>query len=191
MSNPETSTPVASRVHGTLFHLHLTHPRGDQLLPLNRLRDAHPDLYEQHARKYAARPEGLVEPVPPLGCTWGDVIFLAPVHPAPLFEALARSGRQVTAPEPATVDAALLDPERCVIRLMRHGADGHYPDPPDEHDYLPFTTAGLRAVNRVTQAALDRLERLGPDDPWLPWVDVPHILHRGPIPLAGLVPPRR
>jgi hypothetical protein len=34
-------------------------------------------------------------------------------------------------PEPWTLDAAHLDPDRAVIRLMRHGSDGHYPDPVD------------------------------------------------------------
>ncbi len=179
----------AGRVHGTLFHHHLSEPRGDQLLPLNQLRDSYPDLYALHAEKYADRQHGLVEPVVPLACTWGDVVFLAPLHPAPLFAALGRSGRQVTTPRPATLDAGRLDPTRCVIRLMRHGQDGHHADQADEHDYLPFNTAGLRAVSRVTQVALDRLERLGPDDPWLPWVDVPHVLHRGPIPLAWFTPP--
>jgi hypothetical protein len=38
----------------------------------------------------------------------------------------------------------------------------HRADPPGEHDYLPFTTAGLRAVSRVTLAAIERLEALRP-----------------------------
>jgi hypothetical protein len=67
---------------------------------------------------------------------------------------------------------------------MRHGHDGHHADPPDEHDYLPFTTAGLRAVSQVTLAAVQRLEALQPGDPWLPWVDVPHVLYRGSIPVS-------
>lgn len=41
----------------------------------------------------------------------------------------------------------------------------------------------VRAVNRVTSDAIRRLESLGPADPWLPWVDVPHVLYRGSIPV--------
>lgn len=63
-------------------------------------------------------------------------------------------------------------------------------EPATDTDYLPFTTATLKAVSRVTDAALTRLRNLSPDDPLLPWVDVPHVLHRGPIPLARLEPPR-
>lgn len=65
-----------------------------------------------------------------------------------------------------------------MIRLMRRGRDGHHADLPGPDDYLPFTTAGLRAVSRVTVAAIERLESLRPGDPWLPWADVPHVLYR-------------
>lgn len=173
-----------SAVQGTLFHLLPKHPRGDQLLPLKRLRSAAPDLYASHIAKYRGRMSDLDDPVTPLACTWGDVVFLSPVHPGSLFDALGRSGHRVSRAEPAIIHARDLDPAQCVIRLMRHGRDGHFPEPVDQHDYLPFTTAALRAVERVTVAAIARLEALAPGDPWLPWVDVPHVLHRGPIPLA-------
>jgi len=169
---------MPTSVQGILYHQPVLHPRGNTLLPLHQLGDRYPDLYERHLRNYDARPDVLRSPVEPLHCTWADVIFLSPLHPAPLFDAIGRSYR-----EPWTLDAARLDPDRAVIRLMRHGKDGHYPDPADEHDYVPFTTATLRAVNRVTQAAIDRLSRLQRGDPALPWVDVPHILYRGSIPL--------
>ncbi|HTJ70990.1 MAG TPA: hypothetical protein VL551_25835 [Actinospica sp.] len=141
-----------------------------------------PDLYELNVRKYAGRPhDTMAQRVEPLGCTWSDVVFLSPVHPAELFGALRGGGGRAV--RPWVLDAGRLDPARTVIRLMRHGRDGHYSDPADEHDYLPFTTAGLRAVSRVTVAAVSRLESLRPGDPLLPWVDVPHVLHRGVIPV--------
>jgi len=55
--------------------------------------------------------------------------------------------------------------------------------PGTEDDYLPLTTAALRAVSEVTDRALRRLRSIGPDEPLLPWGDVPHILHREPVPL--------
>jgi hypothetical protein len=171
-------------VKGILYHQPVIDPRGNALFPMHQLRSHYPDLYQHHLRNYDGQRELLVSPVEPLQCTWGDVVFLSPVHPAPLFDAIARPYR-----EPWTLDAARLDPERTVIRLMRHGNDGHYPEPPDEDDYLPLTTATLRAVNRVSQAAIDRLSRLQPGDPALPWVDVPHILHRGSIPIDWFTRP--
>ncbi|MEE4543035.1 hypothetical protein V2S66_13790 [Streptomyces sp. V4-01] len=46
-----------------------------------------------------------------------------------------------------------------------------------------MTTASLRAVCQVTHRALERLRTLGPDEPVLAFGDVPHVLHRGPLPL--------
>ena len=162
-----------------------TSVRGDAIIPLSQMRTRYPDLYELNIRKYAARPGIMDQSVEPLHCAWSEVVFLAHLHPAPLFAALhaARDGRQPRRPEPWTLDAGRLDPARTVIRLMRHGRDGHDADPADEHDYLPFTTASLRAVSRVTVAAIERLKSLNPGDPVLPWVDVPHVLHRGSIPV--------
>ncbi len=78
------------------------------------------------------------------------------------------------------LDAARLDPERTTIRLMRAGEDpAAHADP---NNYLPFTTASLRAVRRITVAAVHRLERLGAGEPLFPWADVPHVLYRGSIP---------
>lgn len=177
--------PSSTPVQGTLYIFPRTAVRGDAIIPLSQMRTRFPDLYELNARKYAARPDVMDLPVEPLQCTWSDVVFLSPVHPAPLFAALrvTRDDGRARVPQPWTLDAWRLDPARTVIRLMRHGIDGHYADPADEHDYLPFTTAGLRAVNRVTVAAIERLESLEPGDPALPWVDVPHVLHRGCIPV--------
>lgn len=174
-------TQQKPRTKGTLYHLLPSTLRGTHLLPLSDLRDSFPDLYDRHAAKYHGREQVLAEPIPALGCTWADVVFFSPLHSRPLFDALRRSGHDGGTVEPARIDASALDPDRCVIRLMRHGSTGHHPDPADEHDYLPFTTAGLRAVSRVTVDAITRLEQLKPGDPWLPWVDVPHILHRGPV----------
>lgn len=170
-----------STARGTLYHVLPRTTRGTHLLPLNELRHTYPDLYARHVDKYRGREHDLDEPVPPLNCTWADVVFFAPLHPGPLFDALRRSGHNIRPVEPATIDASALDPARCVIRLMRHGSTGHWPDPADEDDYLPLTTATLRAVNQVSVAAVSRLENLTPTDPWLSWADVPHILHRGPV----------
>jgi hypothetical protein len=98
-----------------------------------------------------------------------------------------------------TLDASRLGPRRCCVRLMRVMRGARSADPGDEDGYLPLTTAKLRAVSQVSDRALSRLRSLGPDEPLLPWDDVPHVLPRGPAPLdifhQGSVPasgpPRR
>jgi hypothetical protein len=175
-----------SRVRGTLYHSPLRRAAGDELLPLNLLHDRHPEIYRQHRRRYDGREWVLDQRVPPLNCTWGDVVFFSPVDSTLIFEALHESGRTTGIPDSWTMDAGLLDPASTCIRLMRMSRTGPEAKPADADDFLPYTTGTLRAVSRVTHAALERLRQLGPDEPLLPWVDVPHVLHRGPVPLRHL-----
>jgi hypothetical protein len=174
--------PAVRRPRGTLFHTAITNPRGDDLLPLAALRDRYPDLYARHLARYAGREHRLRERVIPLDCEWADVVFFSPVDSAVLFDAMRSAGRQVPQIPMWTVDASRLDPQRCCIRLMRMTRGERSADPGDEDDYLPLNPATLRLVSQVTDRALTRLRTLGPDEPARPWGDVPHVLHRGPVP---------
>ncbi|WP_410786178.1 hypothetical protein [Kribbella sp. C-35] len=157
--------------------------RGDDILPLNQLRVHYPDLYERHFKKYADRPHRVSAPVYPLDCTWADVVFLSPVHPAPIFEALHESGRI----GPAvinywTLDADLLDPAKTCILLKRHDPELR---PQPAEDFIPYTPEAAAALSTPSERALHRLRNLNATEPLYPWADIPHILHRGPIPLAA------
>lgn len=184
----ESATPVPAsaagrRARGTLFHTAVAAPRGDELLPLTLLAERYPDLHARHVAKYAGREHRLRERVIPLDCAWADVVFFSPVDSSVLFDAVRSAGRRAGAGRMWTLDASRLDPRRCCVRLMRVTRGALSADPGDEDDYLPLTTATLRAVSQVTDRALTRLRTLGPDEPMLPWGDVPHVLHRGPVPL--------
>lgn len=156
--------------------------RGDDILPLNQLRDRYPDLYERHAKKYADRPQSMSRPIPLLDCTWTDVVFLSPVHPEPIFDALRESGR--TGPGSLsywTIDADLLAPDRTCILLKRH--DPLFRPQPAE-DYIPYSAETAATLSTPSAKALDRLRNLNATEPLLPWADIPHVLHRGPIPVS-------
>jgi hypothetical protein len=168
-------------VSGTLFHAPVPELRGEALLPLNTLRERFPDIYAREHNKYVGREHILTTPVEPLSCTWADVVFFSPVPPDVLFEAIRASGRKVRSGQPWTVDALDLDSDRCCIRLMRVEPGQLGCTPPDQDDWLPFTTATLRAVSEVTVRAVERLMSLNATEPMLPWGDVPHVLHRGPV----------
>lgn len=183
------SATSTDRVRGVLYHSAVGPDHGDDILPMHVIRDRHPDLYGRHRSHYDGREWVLEQPVPPLDCRWGDVVFFSPVDSQLIFEALAESGRDVTSKPFPTMDAGVLDPARTCIRLMRKSSTGPEAEPADADDYLPYTTATLRAVSRISYAAVQRLRTLGADEPWLPWVDVPHILHRGPVPIRHLRKP--
>lgn len=157
--------------------------RGDDILPLSQLRVHYPDLYELHFKKYADRPHRVNAPVYPLDCTWADVVFLSPVHPAPIFEAMHESGR--IGPVVVgywTLDAELLDPARTCILLKRHDPELR---PQPAEDFIPYTPEAVAALSTPSERALHRLRNLNATEPLYPWADIPHILHRGPIPLSA------
>jgi hypothetical protein len=157
--------------------------RGDHILPLNMLREHHQDVYEREAAKYSYRPHVMDYPVYPLDCRWSDVVFLSTVHPAPIFDALQESGRARSALSYWTIDASLLPPDRTCILLKRHDPL-FQPQPPS--DYIPFSPEAAAALAAPSAKALDRLRNLNATEPLLPWADIPHVLHRGPIPVSLL-----
>jgi len=155
---------------------------GDDILPLNQLRTHYPDIYARELGKYAARLETLENPVYPLGCCWADVVFLSPVHPAPIFAALQQSGRiGPVVIDYWTIDAVLLDPADTCILLKRHDPELR---PQPVEDFIPYTPEAAAALSTPSDRALDRLRNLNPTEPLYPWADIPHVLHRGPIPLT-------
>ncbi|ONI73967.1 hypothetical protein BWI15_11280 [Kribbella sp. ALI-6-A] len=156
---------------------------GDDLLPLNLIRHRYPALYDRERLKYARRPHVMDHPVHPLGCRWADVLFFSPVHPTLIFDALREAGRVSGQPDYWTIDAELLSPERTCILLKRHDPL-FQPQPAD--DYLPFTPEAAAALAVPSAQALERLRTLTPTEPILPWADIPHVLHRGPIPVTSL-----
>jgi hypothetical protein len=160
--------------------------RGDDLLPLNLIRDRYPDLYEREVVKYAEWPHVMDHPVYPLDCRWTDVVFFSPVHPAPIFDALRESGRAVSGLTYWTIDANLLSPDRTCILLKRH--DPLF-QPQAAEDYIPYTPEAAAALSTPSDQALHRLRNLNATEPWLPWADIPHILHRGPIPVSAFRDP--
>jgi hypothetical protein len=160
--------------------------RGADLLPLTMIRDRYPDLYRREAAKYSTRPHVMDHPVYPLGCRWTDVLFFSPVHPEPIFDALREAGRATSGLDYWTIDASMLSSDRTCILLKRH--DPLFLSQPPE-DYIPFTPEAAAALAEPSPQALHRLRNLNATEPLLPWADIPHILHRGPLPVSLFLDP--
>lgn len=71
---------------------------GNRLISLNRLKDAHEELYQEYRQKYfnhPDRPKLLEKTIPKLDCLWNDVLFFLPLHPSHVYEGLKSLGIQV------------------------------------------------------------------------------------------------
>ncbi|MGW6198631.1 hypothetical protein ACWF0M_20960 [Kribbella sp. NPDC055110] len=71
-------------------------------------------------------------------------------------------------------------PAKTCILLKRHDPD-HRPQPAE--DFIPYTPEAAAALSTPSERALHRLRNLNATEPLYPWADIPHILHRGPIPV--------
>lgn len=68
---------------------------GEELLPLNQLKEIQEELYLEYAKKYndhSARAKLLERRIPKLNCLWNDVIHLLPIHPSLVCNALNEVG---------------------------------------------------------------------------------------------------
>lgn len=181
---PESSDPEALRPF-TLYHRAVRDVRGDSLQPLNVLRELHPDVYAREAAKYVGREALMQERVERLDCLWNDVLFFSPVHPGPLLDAVRAIGREVSPVRFWTLSAADLDPARACVHLPRPWPGGVKPahDPADER---PLDARTLRTVRVPPAGTLARLHALPAGAPLILWMDVPHVLYRGSVPLGAL-----
>ncbi len=153
--------------------MHIYHwvPRnleGSVLYPLNRLKETHPHLYEQHVLKYETRPQLPRLRIPPLDCLWNDVLFLSPVHPRLIGDALTDTGFSVDATfRFFEIEARVLDPRITTVFTE-----------PDRYDAYELRTLGAYASLPASTVAYYKAAHAAKSDLHV-FNHIPHILYKG------------
>ena len=78
-----------------VYHMESKKMMGEVLISLNEIKLTNPELYKTYSKKYFDHPERpnlLLQNIPKLNCLWNDVIFLLPLHPHYVYEALHSLG---------------------------------------------------------------------------------------------------
>ena len=78
-----------------VYHMVPKDMKGEVLISLNEIKSNYPELYKIYSKKYLNHPEReslLLRSIPKLNCLWNDVIFLLPLHPYYVYEALQSLG---------------------------------------------------------------------------------------------------
>ena len=78
-----------------VYHMVSIEMKGEVLTSLNEMKLIYPELYKTYSKKYLNHPERgslLLRSIPKLDCLWNDVIFLSPLHPYYVYEALHSLG---------------------------------------------------------------------------------------------------
>ncbi len=170
--NPESQEKKAF-----LYHMVPEDMRGDVLHPLNKLKDAHPDIYVKEVAKYKGREELMKKEIAMLECIWNDVMHLVAVNPQELKKALLAAGMEPKEMRFYQIDPEMLNPEKTTIYLYQEGKDSFLA-------YDPKNLAERASLPEETKAYFKETIQKG-EKPLL-FIGVPHILHKGSIDISKL-----
>lgn len=167
-----------------LYHLVPRRVVGSRLLPLNRLRESHPALYEAYARKYKGREHLLEQPVSGLECLWSDVLFLTAVPPNVIRELHEEAGFEVPPLRWFEVDPRALDASRLYVYWYLHSDPDLKEDPAN---WEPFRESLLPRLREVPEATRDQYaEAVHSGQRPFAFYRVPHVLYKGVLDLEGV-----
>jgi len=179
-----------------VYHLCAPDFRGDTLYPLDRLREALPEIYERERPKYDGRESVLRFVIPRLGVTWGATVNLSALDPSHLVAARRKLGIAFSV---LLTRRVLRIPVERIAHLpaVRYTSSTHWinsspgdpnvPLTPPEHEFLPFSAATYEEVEQVPELHLDYLRRQqSMGERALGFVFVPHVLVASAIDVSGL-----
>lgn len=165
-----------------LYHMAPKEQRGEMLMPLNELKNQHPDLYEKAVAKYAGREKLMERQIPVLKVKWNDVLHLTVVHPSEVKQAIVDAGIEPPEMEWYKIPKSAINPENTVVYsgvsigdVVSEEAISAY----NEGD-LP----GYASLPDTTKQYYK--EEIAQGRKPLLFHGVPHILYRGKIDTAAL-----
>lgn len=180
-----------------LYHAFRGSLVGDTLLPLNELpkHEATAHLYRAAHQKYNDRPELLSAPITGLDCWWGDVVFLCAIHPGEVFDEVGRAVEERDASQMGRfldhrrqwkfieIPVQELSPDRMVAYFCVG------PTPREGH-FHAFCEQNWPLYTVFSQFTRDQYREhvLRCRSSLKYWMGLPHILHRGPLSIAGKQP---
>lgn len=158
---------------------------GDELYPLNNMKDRFPGVYKAAVVKYKGRESVMNQVIPFFNCLWNDVLFLSPVHPQAVNGLRRKYG--ITSPLRRwfVIDSASLDQEQLV--LFRHRPEWFLQKEPTKEEYVRFSEVPNEervSLSKLTEAAEWAVKKFGKDA--LYFSCIPHILYHGSINITDL-----
>jgi hypothetical protein len=168
----------------TMYHIYHGVPEqiiGNELMPLNDMHAAMPELRQQYLEKYIGREEILERKIPLLNCLWNDVVQFLPLHPRKVFELQKQLGLISTIPSYKyfEIDLSKLDPDKTVV---------FFKTAPGEEN---VTVQWLRdvdfdAIQEVPPATISYFNSLvGTGEPPFNYQFIPHVVHEGKLNVSG------
>ncbi|MFV8430156.1 hypothetical protein ACNO6Y_06040 [Vibrio owensii] len=155
--------------------------------PLNCLKASHPNLYQQHVKKYEYRPQALQRRVHGLDCYWNDVLHFTPIHPGKVLEGLRKCGLEAT-----TLGRWLrfdvrelgFDKTNTVIFWSLNQEFGDWKE--SKEDFTPYRETELSQLSELPSKTLCFYqERIDKEEMPLLFFRTPHVLFKGIVALKN------
>ena len=151
--------------------------RGEELMPLHRLKDKYPQVYKKEIKKYVGR-EGILKlKVPHLNCLWNDVLHFTSVHPLKIKKALRKSGiRSFKKWRFFKINPKLLEKDKTMVFLFPENRKKRYlPEA-----FVPLKISNLSKYAKINKRTLGyyKKEIKNKRRPLLYYL-IPHILYKG------------
>jgi hypothetical protein len=83
---------MEARMSQFVYHFKPHGMSGDHLIPLNVLRETHPAVHAEHAKKYKGREHLLSVKIPLIESLWNDVLHLSPINPQVVINTWKKEG---------------------------------------------------------------------------------------------------
>ena len=159
--------------------------RGTFHYPLNQLKDKYPEVYETRKEKYLGREYLLNLKIEPLDCLWNDVLFLSPVHPEKIKDALMEAGRKKEFDyQYYQIDVNTLKKENIAIYSYPRLIKNFSLSPEDYIDFSPEILAEHNNVPEMTKQYFK--ETYEQDERPLLYAGIPHVLYKGTIDISDV-----
>ena len=166
-----------------LYHIYPKKMRGDVLLPMNRLKSDHPDLFAHYVETYKDRTHVLERNIPILNCLWNDVIHTTNVCPRAFFNALKYAGRDPI-PDIAwlKIPLRLATMNPCVVCSCRTTTESRKIIP--DNEIAPFDLSKFRSGHLDQRTIEYYKEQVGKAQRVLLFQGVAHFLIYGEIDIS-------
>ena len=165
-----------------LYHVIPENLQGQYLMPLNQLKKNHPEIYQEHLKKYEGRESLLKFKIPKLNCLWNDVIHLTAVQPKKLDEAFREAEADLKWRKWFKVNPELLEPNRTIVYLYKKR-----PLIADPTEFVPFKVNDLSKYSHIGEKTRDYFkEEVSKGRRPLMFHLVPHVLYKGKLKIKDL-----
>lgn len=164
-----------------LYHGAPENMKGNELIPLNKMKVSYPELYALHIAKYEGREEILERRIPLLNCLWNDVVQFLPLHPRKVFELQVELGLIPEMPPYKffEIDPKLLNSEKAVVFFK--SAPGE-----DNVEVRWLRDVDLATIQEVPQATVNYYKSLvGTGELPFNYQFVPHIVYMDKVDVSG------